>query len=103
MARLGVSTVRPGTSRPEDVANYLGDAAQVRPLSPVVMTVQRTLAQDVDEWERQVHAWTWPYTEEKMREVGAEVRAWATSDGWPLDRTVDLERTIQWWVFERRP
>jgi ubiquinone/menaquinone biosynthesis C-methylase UbiE len=103
LARLGVSTVRPGTSRPEDVAHYLGDGAQVRPLSPVVMTVQRSLAQDVDEWERQVHAWTWPYSEEKMREVGAEVRAWATSDGWPLDRTVDLERTIQWWVFEQRP
>ena len=102
MDRLGVSTVRPGTSRPDDVASYLGNRARMRPLGPVVMTVQRTLAQDLDEWERQLHAWTWPYSAERMREVSGEVRAWATAEGWPLDRVVDLERTIQWWVFERQ-
>ena len=30
MDRLGVSTVRPGTSRPDDVASYLGHRARVR-------------------------------------------------------------------------
>jgi ubiquinone/menaquinone biosynthesis C-methylase UbiE len=102
MDRLGVSNVRPGTSRPDDVSSYLGNRARVRPLAPVVMTVQRTLAQDLDDWERQLHAWTWRYSPEKMREVSGEVRAWAMAEGWPLDRVVDLERTIQWWVFERR-
>ena len=101
MDRLGVSRVRPGTSRPDDVAKYLADRAQARPLRPVVMTVRRTLAQDLGEWERQLHAWTWPYSKDKMRDVCTEVRAWAASEGWPLDRTVELERTIQWWVFEQ--
>jgi ubiquinone/menaquinone biosynthesis C-methylase UbiE len=100
MNRLGVSTVRPGTRRPADVANYLGDRAQVRTLRPVAMTVERTLGQDVDEWQRQVHAWTWRYSPEKMDEVCAEVRAWAAAEGWPLDRPVELERTIQCWVFQ---
>ena len=50
------------------------------------MTVQRTLAQDLDDWERQLHAWTWRYSGEKMREVSGEVRAWAMAEGWPLDR-----------------
>ena len=100
MDRLGVSTARPGTSRPEDIAGYLGDRVSVRRLQPVVMTVRRALAQDLDEWERQLHAWTWPYSPEKMQEVSSEVRAWAQSEEWPLDRVVELERTIQWWVFE---
>jgi ubiquinone/menaquinone biosynthesis C-methylase UbiE len=100
MHRLGVSHVRPGTSSPDDLADYLGDSTHVRPLPPVVMTTQRTLAQDLDEWEHQVHAWTWPYSAATMREVCTEVRAWAASDGWPLERPVQLERTIQWWVFQ---
>jgi SAM-dependent methyltransferase len=100
MNRLGVSTLRPGTSRADDIAAHLGDRVRVRRLRPVVMTVRRTLAQDLDEWERQLHAWTWPYSQEKMREVSSEVRAWAQAEGWPLDRQVELERTIQWWVFE---
>ncbi len=100
MDRLGVSHIRPGTSSPDDLADYLGDGTHVRPLPPVVMTTRRTLAQDLDEWEHQVHAWTWPYSAAKMREVCTEVRAWAASDGWPLERPVPLERTIQWWVFQ---
>ena len=102
MHRLGVNHVRPGTSSADEMANYLGDNAQARPLPPVVMTSERTLAQDLDEWERQVHAWTWPYSAEKMREVSTEVRAWAVSEGWPLDRPARLQRTIQWWCFQPR-
>jgi SAM-dependent methyltransferase len=100
MGRLGVSHVRPGASKPDDLAGYLGDNVQVRPLPPVVMTVRRTLGQDLDEWEGQVHAWTWPYSAAKMREVSNQVKAWAVSVDWPLDRVVELERTIQWWVFQ---
>jgi ubiquinone/menaquinone biosynthesis C-methylase UbiE len=102
MNRLGVSTVRPGTQHPDDVAKYLGDRAQIRTLRPVAMTVERTLGQDVDEWQRQVHAWTWRYSAEQMYEVCIEVRAWAAAAGWPLDRPVELERTIQCWVFQMR-
>jgi hypothetical protein len=28
------------------------------------------------------------------------VRQWASDNGWPLDRRVVLERTIQWWAFD---
>jgi SAM-dependent methyltransferase len=100
MHRLGVSHVRPGTSSPHELADYLGHGTEVRPLPPVVMITERTLAQDLEEWEHQVHAWTWPYSVAKMREVCTEMRAWAASDGWPLDRLVQLERTIQWWVMQ---
>lgn len=99
--RHGVFQVRPGASSHEQVADYLGDRAEVRPLPAVGIVIRRALAQDLDEWERQVHAWTWPYTQEQVHDSCAEIRAWATSGGWPLDRVVDLERDIQWWVFQR--
>ena len=32
--------------------------------------------------------------------VGADVRRWASDNDWPLDRRVEMERTIQWWAFD---
>jgi SAM-dependent methyltransferase len=97
----GVFHIRPGVSSHADVSDYLGKGSAARPLPEVRMTVQRSLAQDLDDWERQLHAWTWPYPAEQMRQACARVRAWAGSQDWPLDRTVELERTIQWWAFQR--
>jgi hypothetical protein len=65
------------------------------------MTVRRTLYQDLDEWERQLFSWTWPYSADQMHAAGDDIRAWAADQGWPLEREVELRRTIQWWVFER--
>jgi NAD(P)-dependent dehydrogenase (short-subunit alcohol dehydrogenase family) len=97
----GVFHIRPGVSSHADVSDYLGERCAARPLPEVRMTVQRSLAQDLDEWERQLHAWTWPYPSGQMRRACAQVRAWSGSQGWPLDRTVELERVIQWWAFRR--
>lgn len=99
--RRGIYLVRPGVSDPDAVAAHLGEPASVRPLPPVTMTVRRSLSQDLDEWEGQMHAWTWPYTREQLRAGCADIRAWAAGDSWPLDQEFELERTIQWWVFER--
>jgi SAM-dependent methyltransferase len=99
--RRGIFLVRPGVSDPDAVAAQLGEQVPVRPLAPLTMTFRQTLNQDLDEWERQMHAWTWPYTPEQLRAACADIRAWAADDNWPLDQEFELERTIQWWVFER--
>jgi ubiquinone/menaquinone biosynthesis C-methylase UbiE len=100
LRRHGVFHIRPGVSAPHDVAAQLQDQATVRPLRPLVMTVWRSLQQDLDELERQIHAWTWPYDADQMRAACDDVVAWATDQRWPLDREVELQRTIQWWAFE---
>jgi SAM-dependent methyltransferase len=97
----GVFHIRPGVSSHADVGDHLGKRCRARPLPEVRMTVQRSLAQDLEEWERQLHAWTWPYPAEQMERACAQVRAWAGSEGWPLDRVVKLERVIQWWAYQR--
>jgi hypothetical protein len=35
-----------------------------------------------------------------MAAACAGIRRWASENGWPLDREVGLERTIQWWAFD---
>jgi hypothetical protein len=99
--RHGIFHLRPGVSTPNDVADHLAARTTARRLPPVAMTVRRTLRHDLDDWEHQVHAWTWPYTADQMRTACADIRAWAVEQAWPLDREVPLERTIQWWAFER--
>ena len=101
MRRHGVLHVRPGVSSPEEVARHLGERARMRPLDPGPMTVRRTLALDLEEWENQIHAWTWPYSARQIGAACVEVRAWAASERWPLEREVELERIIQWWAFDR--
>jgi ubiquinone/menaquinone biosynthesis C-methylase UbiE len=100
MRRHGIVHDRPGVSAPDAVSRYLGQQARVRPLPPVAMAIRRSLGRDLDEWERQIHAWTWPYTPGQMRAAGAGVRAWAAAHDWPLDREIDLERIVQWWAYE---
>jgi ubiquinone/menaquinone biosynthesis C-methylase UbiE len=99
--RHGVAALRPGTSSHEEIAAHLGGRATVRALVPVEMTVRRRLQQDLDDCEQQIPAWTWAYAPEELREACVAIRAWAAEEAWPLDREVDLARTIQWWAFER--
>jgi ubiquinone/menaquinone biosynthesis C-methylase UbiE len=101
--RHGVYRIRPGVSDPDQVVRHLADRMSVRRLPPVSMTLSRSLRQELDEWESQIYAWTWPYAREQMRAACADVREWASSEGWPLDETFERERTIQWWIFERFP
>ena len=96
----GVERVRPGMSDPEPVVAHLSARARARALAPVTMTVERTLAQDLDDWSAQRHAWTWSSSPEQLAIGVAAVRRWAADQGWPLDRPVSLVRTIQWWAFE---
>lgn len=100
MRRRRIFHIRPGVSDPFDVAGHLAGRASVRALPPVVMTVRRSLRQDLDNWQRQLHAWTWPYSPGDMRAACLDIRDWAAGHGWPLDREVELERAIRWWVFQ---
>lgn len=100
MGDVGVHRVRPGVSVPGPVEQHLAGRARPRPLTPLTLTVHRTLAQDLSDWANQVHSWTWSHTPAQMAEACQAVRRWAADTGWPLDRRVDLERTIQWWAFE---
>jgi ubiquinone/menaquinone biosynthesis C-methylase UbiE len=102
LRRHGVYRKRPGVTDPDDVARYLADRMRVRRLDAVTMTVRRSLRRDLDDWERQIFAWTWPYTAEQMRAACGDVRQWASNEGWPLDERFERERVIQWWAFERR-
>jgi ubiquinone/menaquinone biosynthesis C-methylase UbiE len=100
LAAHGVQPVRPGVSGPQPVADHLGSRARLRRLPAVEMTESRSLRQDIDEWEHQVLAWTWPYSAAQMRTACNAVREWAATDGWPIDAEVDVTRAIQWWAFE---
>ena len=99
----GVFHVRPGVSDERTVADYLGPSAVTRPLPAVSMTVRRSLARDLHDFEHQLHAWTWDYEPDHMAAACGEVRRWAESSGWNLNAEVDLERVIQWWAFEAVP
>jgi ubiquinone/menaquinone biosynthesis C-methylase UbiE len=96
----GVTRRRPGTSDPAEVARHLTGRARCRPLEPLTMTVERTLAQDLADWEGQRHSWTWSLGPEQIAAAALGVRRWASENGWPLDRRVELLRTIQWWAFD---
>jgi SAM-dependent methyltransferase len=98
--RRGIVRHRPGVSTPDEVSDHLGSPSAVRRLPALTVTVRRTLRLDLDEWERQIHSWTWAYTAEQMSEGCDDVRAWAAGEGWPLDREVELERSVQWWAFD---
>jgi len=96
----GVPPVRPGVSKPGPVADHLATRSTLRRLPAVHMTAHRSLQQDLDEWQAQIHAWTWPYEADQMVVACEAVRAHAVSDGLSLSEKVDLHRTIQWWAFD---
>jgi SAM-dependent methyltransferase len=99
----GIDHVRPGVSRPEPVLEHLGSRAGLRRLPAVDITVRRSPRQDIDDWEGQIHAWTWPYEAEQMRVACRAVRARAVQEGWLIDEQVELTNTVQWWAFDLAP
>jgi ubiquinone/menaquinone biosynthesis C-methylase UbiE len=100
LARHGVFRIRPGVSNPAPVIDYLGTRATCRALRPVQFTAEAKLADDLDAWENQVLAWTWPYTSAQMRSACDDIRAFAGTLYWTIDAKVRLEEAIQWWVFD---
>jgi ubiquinone/menaquinone biosynthesis C-methylase UbiE len=99
----GIGHVRPGVSDPEPVLEYLGPRASLRTLPAVEITVHRSPRQDIDDWERQIHAWTWPYDAGQMRAACRALRARVAEEGWLMDTQVELTNTIQWWAFDLGP
>jgi ubiquinone/menaquinone biosynthesis C-methylase UbiE len=100
-AQHGIVRSRPGASEPSEVSEHLGERARTRQLAPVELTIHRSLGQDLDEWERQIHSWTWPYASDQMRSACAALRARARVEGRDLDEEVGIPRIIQWWAFDR--
>jgi ubiquinone/menaquinone biosynthesis C-methylase UbiE len=100
LASHGVFRTRPGVTSPQPVADYLAGRAERRALPPLRYTEQTSLAADLDEWENQILAWTWPYTREQMGAGCDEIRRRAPALGWDLDEKVQLEVVIQWWAFD---
>lgn len=96
----GVVRHRPGMSDPGPVTQYLEGRARSRRLAPLSMTVERTLAQDLADTRDQIHSWTWSATAEQITAACDALRQWASANAWPLDRRVELRRTIQWWAFD---
>lgn len=96
----GVVLERPGMSDPRPVEQHLHRRAQARALAPLTMTVERTLGQDLAAWEQRLNWWTWSSSAGQIAAAGAAVRQWATDNRWPLDRRVELKRTVQWWAFD---
>jgi ubiquinone/menaquinone biosynthesis C-methylase UbiE len=100
LGRHGVFRNRPGVTSIEPVAEYLAGRAERRALPKVRFTEQTTLAENLDVWENQILAWTWPYSPEQMRAACDEIRGSAPGLGWDLDQKVELEAVIQWWAFD---
>jgi ubiquinone/menaquinone biosynthesis C-methylase UbiE len=100
LARHGVFPTRPGVSGPDLVADYLEGQVQQRALPSIKFTTQASLAEDVEEWQNQILAWTWAYTGAQIQGACDEIRTTARSLGWALDQKVSIEETIQWWAFD---
>jgi ubiquinone/menaquinone biosynthesis C-methylase UbiE len=100
MGRHGVFRVRPGVSSPDPVADYLAARARRRALPEIRFTIESSLAEDLDVWERQILAWTWSYAPEQLRDACDEIRAIAGSRGWSIDEKVQLEDVVRWWAFD---
>jgi ubiquinone/menaquinone biosynthesis C-methylase UbiE len=100
LARHGVFRIRPGVSRMEPLADYLADRASPRALPPVEMSWEARLVDDLQEWETQILAWTWPYSPEQMREACSDIRRSAPRLGWSLEEEVPITQVIQWWAFD---
>lgn len=101
MADLGVHHLRPGVSVARHVADHVGGRATARQLEPIVMSNRRSLAEDLDQWERQLHSWTWQYPADQMAAACDAVRRWAASEGFVLEDKVELDYVISWWAFDK--
>ncbi|MDP9240678.1 MAG: class I SAM-dependent methyltransferase [Actinomycetota bacterium] len=99
-AKHGVIAGRPGVSAAGEVAAYLAGRAGCRALPAIPVPVTRTLAQDLDDWQKQIFSWTWGYTTEQMRAACEDIRRWAAGEGRDLDEPATAQRTIRWLAYE---
>lgn len=96
--RFGLHRNRPGITDVEPLAAYLGRRALLRRLPAIKVHVRRSLEQDLQDWEQQVHSWTWGYDAAVMSEACAAIRAEATRRRLP--RVAEFDHAIQWWGFD---
>jgi len=73
--------------------------ADGRPLPVVRGTRTLTIAGFLRNMERGVYTWTWAASPKVRRRAVREVRRWARQHLGRLDRPVEPEFEIEWWVF----
>ena len=95
----GIVRTRPGDTGAPEISRHLGTPARALPGVPVVY--ERTLAQDLADWEAQIHSWTWPFSAEQMQQACAAIRSWAADLGHPLDEVARIDHVIRWWAFDK--
>jgi SAM-dependent methyltransferase len=95
----GINRTRPGDTGAAAVATHLG--TQARELPGVQVAFERTLAQDLADWEGQIHSWTWPHPPAQMKAACAAIRSWAADIGHPLDEVARIDHVIRWWAFDK--
>lgn len=100
LARHGIFRTRPGVSAPGPVADFLGRRAKLRSLPPIDFAVETSLADDLDSWENQRLAWTWPYPADHVRTACRDIRDHFASRGQPVERKVTVPDQIRWWAFD---
>jgi SAM-dependent methyltransferase len=89
-----------GARDPRAVTDYLGARASARALAPVPVREVTTLGQAIENIERQLFSWTWPYPADQAAAVAAEMRVWAEREGLPLSTAHERETASRWWTFE---
>jgi SAM-dependent methyltransferase len=94
-----VRTVR-GARDPDQVAGYLAERADARPLDSVRVRETRTLAYALRSIEEQLYSWTWQLSPDQARAVGGDLREWAARENVPLDAEHRVESDIRWWAFD---
>jgi ubiquinone/menaquinone biosynthesis C-methylase UbiE len=99
LERHGIFRNRHGATDAEQVAGHIG--CQARSLPPVRVTSTRTLRRTIEDVERQIYSWTWPYPAGQIQAACEEIRAWAQREDIPLDTQASTERLITWQAFDR--
>ncbi len=103
LQRHGVVRARPGVTGPDPVARHLAGGARLRTLPTIGFTVETSLAEELEAWESQILAWTWPYDPEQIRAACGEIRAVASPRGWDIEERVRVPAQVQWWAFDLLP
>ena len=99
LERHGIVRTRYGATSVEQVAGHIG--CRARALPPVHVTSTRTLRRTIEDVERQIYSWTWPYPAGQIQAACDEIRAWALREDIPLDTQAPTERVITWQAFDR--
>lgn len=74
--------------------------ARLRPLEPIEEVRTRSIAQDIDDMENGLWAWTWQIPPDVRRAAATEVREWARDRFGDLDAPIEHRRGIVFRVYE---